>query len=239
MGRKSKYTAEQKIEAVLDYKSGKRGTSQICKDLGLHQSGVDLYKWIHLYEDFGEAGFLPKQKNKSYSKELKEEAVNEYLAGKSSIKHIARKYEISSTSVLEGWISKYNGYEKLKDYNPKGEVYMTKGRKTTLEERQEIAAYCLEHDREYKLAAEHFNVSYYQVYQWVKKYEEQGEIGLQDKRGKHKQDDELSEMEKLQRENKLLKHRLELQERENILLKKVKEIERRRYSPKGNKKGNT
>ena len=49
----------------------------------------------------------------------------------------------------------------------------------------------------------------------------------------------LSETEKLQRENPLLKHRLELQERENILLKKVKEIERRRYSPKGNKKGNT
>lgn len=95
------------------------------------------------------------------------------------------------------------------------------------------------HDSEYKLAAEYYNVSYAQVYQWVKKYQEQGEIGLQDKRGKQKQDDELSEIEKLQRENALLKHRLELQERENILLKKVKEIERRRYSPKGNKKGNT
>ena len=97
---------------------------------------------------------------------------------------------------------------------------MTKGRKTTLDERQEIVAYCLEHDSEYKLAAEHFNVSYAQVYQWVKKYEEKGKIGLQDKRGKRKQDDELSEIEKLQRENSLLKHRLELQERENILLKK-------------------
>lgn len=95
------------------------------------------------------------------------------------------------------------------------------------------------HDSEYKLAAKHYNVSYAQVYQWVKKYQEQGEIGLQDKRGKHKQGDELSEIEKLQRENTLLKHRLELQERENILLKKVKEIERRRYSPKENKKGNT
>ncbi|MDD3049263.1 MAG: transposase [Bacilli bacterium] len=138
MGRKSKYTIEQKIEAVLDYKSGKRGTYQICKDLGLDQSGVTLYKWIHIYEDFGEVGFLPKQKNKSYSKELKEEAVKEYLAGNGSFRDIARKYEISSNSILVGWVSKYNGYEKLKDYNPKGEVYMTKGRKTTLEERQEI-----------------------------------------------------------------------------------------------------
>ena len=62
MGRKSKCTIEQKIEAVLDYKSGKSGTCQICKDLGLTQSGVTLYKWIHIYEDFGETGFLPKQK---------------------------------------------------------------------------------------------------------------------------------------------------------------------------------
>lgn len=239
MGRKSKYTIEQKIEAVLDYKSDKRGTRQICKDLGLTQSGDTLYKWIHIYETFGEAGFLPKQKNKSYSKELKEEAVKEYLAGKGSFIDIARKYEINSHSILVGWVSKYNGYEKLKDYNPKGGVYMTKGRKTTLEERQEIVAYCLEHDSEYKLAAEHFNVSYAQVYQWVKKFEEQGGIGLQDRRGKRKQDDELSEIEKLQRENNRLKHRLELQERENILLKKVKEIERRRYLPKGNKKRNT
>lgn len=31
MGRKSKYTIEQKVEAILDYKSGKRGTYQIFK----------------------------------------------------------------------------------------------------------------------------------------------------------------------------------------------------------------
>lgn len=235
MGRKSKYTIEQKVEAVKDYKSGKRGISQICHDLRLCKSGKDLYRWVALYDEYGEIGFLPKRRNKTYAKELKEEAINDYLSGNGSYADIIKKYEISSDSILVGWINKYNGYEKLKKYNSKGEVYMTKGRKTSLEERQEIVTYCLEHDCEYKLAAEHFNVSYAQVYQWVKKYEEQGEIGLQDKRGKHKQDDELSEIEKLRRENNLLKHRLELQGRENILLKKVKEIERRRYSPKGNK----
>lgn len=239
MGRKSKYSVEQKVEAVTDYKIGKRSVIQICHDLGLHPCGKDVRKWVQIHDDYGEAGLQPKTSNKAYSKELKECAVNDYLDGKGSYKDIARKYEISNVSVLVKWISKYNGYEKLKDYNPKGEVYMTKGRKTTIEERQEIVKYCKEHDNEYKLAAEHFNVSYVQVYQWVKKYEEQGDIALQDRRGKRKQEDELSEIEKLQRENNLLKHRLQLQERENILLKKVKEIERRRYLPKGNKKGNT
>lgn len=173
MGRKSKYTLEQKVKAVEDYKNGKRGTMQICKDLNMRE--INLYKWIVIYDDYGEIGFHPKERNKSYTADFKATAVNEYLAGNGSFIDIARKYEICSASVLERWVSKYNGYEKLKDYNPKGEVYMTKGRKTTVEERQEIVAYCLEHDSEYKLAAEHFNVSYAQVYQWMKKYEEQGE----------------------------------------------------------------
>lgn len=131
MGRKSKYTIEQKIEAVLDYKTGKRGVRQICHDLKLCKSGKALYRWVSLYEEYGEIGFLPKRRNKAYSKELKEKAINDYLSGKGSYKDIIRKYEISSDSILVGWVSKYNGYEKLKDYKPKGEVYMTKGRKTT------------------------------------------------------------------------------------------------------------
>ncbi|GAA6428550.1 helix-turn-helix domain-containing protein [Dielma fastidiosa] len=49
-----------------------------------------------------------------------------------------------------------------------------RSRKTTYEERIEIVNYCLEHDKNYKDAAELFNVSYTQVYQWVNKYKEDG-----------------------------------------------------------------
>ena len=42
---------------------------------------------------------------------------------------------------------------------------MTKSRKTTFEERIEIVQYCLNHDKEYKLAAKEFDVSYAQVLQ--------------------------------------------------------------------------
>lgn len=34
MARKSKYTIEEKIPAVLDYKNVIRGIAQICNDLG-------------------------------------------------------------------------------------------------------------------------------------------------------------------------------------------------------------
>jgi len=227
MGRKSKYTIEEKIQAVLDYKNGRRGVTQICNDLGLHKSGKVLYKWIAIYDKYGEKGLLPKERNKSYSKEFKEKVIKEYLNGKGSFEDLCLKYDIPSDYTLRKWLKRYNSHGELKDYNPKGEIYMASAkRKTTIEERIEIVKYCLEHNKEYKLAAEAFDVSYTQVYQWVKKYEEFGENGLSDKRGKRKQDDELDEVERLKREVARLQQKLELKERENYVLKKLKEIER-------------
>ncbi len=113
-----------------------------------------------------------------------------------------------------------------------------RSRKTTLEERIEIVNYCLEHDRNYKETAEVFDVSYTQVYQWVNKYLDTGEAGLIDKRGKRKEEEQLSETEILQRKVKILERQLKEKEMENELLKKVQEIERRRYSPKRKTKRN-
>ena len=239
MGRKSKYTVEEKVQAVLDYKSGKRGITQIGNDLGMHKSARLLYVWINQYDKYGETAFHNKERNKTYSKEFKAMVVQEYLNGYGSTYDLSIKYDIPSKETIRKWVISYNSHEELKDYNPKGDVYMTKSRKTTFEERIEIVQYCLDHDKEYKLAAEEFDVSYAQVYQWVKKYLELGEKGLTDKRGKHKEESQLSELEKAQREIALLKHQLELKERENIILKKLKEVERRRYSPKANKNQNT
>lgn len=151
-----------------------------------------------------------------------------------------KKYKLKSIRQIATWVMKYNSHEELKDYNPKGEVYMTESRrKTTLEERIKIVEWCLDHDKSYKDAASEFDVSYAQVYQWVKRFTEDGKNGLEDRRGKNKLDDQLTELELLRRENKRLERKLEEERRTIIALKKVKEIERRRYSPKGNKNHNT
>lgn len=48
----------------------------------------------------------------------------------------------------------YNANTELRDYNPKQEVYMAQARrKTTIEERKEIAEYCLNHNCDYDLYA--------------------------------------------------------------------------------------
>lgn len=70
-----------------------------------------------------------------------------------------------------------------------------------------------------------YAVSYSQVYSWVRKNDVAGDEGLFDKRGRHKTDDEVDELERLRRENKRLKRRLEENDMLVQLLKKVKEFE--------------
>lgn len=101
---------------------------------------------------------------------------------------------------------------------------MTKGRKTTQEERAEIVAFCIEHGKDYPLTIQTYGVSYQQVYAWVRKYEDRGIDGLRDGRGRTKPVEELNETERLKLENKILKAQLKDAEMENKLLKKLREL---------------
>lgn len=60
----------------------------------------------------------------------------------------------------------------------------------------------------------------------VKKYDVQGDDGLTDRRGRHKTDEEVNELERLRRENIRLKRQLQEKDMLNELLKKVQELER-------------
>ena len=101
---------------------------------------------------------------------------------------------------------------------------MTKGRKTTQEERAQIVAFCIEHGKDYGLTVETYKVSYQQIYSWVRKYEVSGVDGLVDRRGKAKPEDELTEAERLRQENKILQAKLKDKEMEIALLKKLREL---------------
>ena len=96
---------------------------------------------------------------------------------------------------------------------------MINGRKTTFEERIEIVKYCIAHQNNYSKSAQKYNVFYQQMYSWCKKYETNGVETLQDKRGHKKLENEMSEMEKLRAENKLLQARIRRVELENAFLK--------------------
>ena len=106
---------------------------------------------------------------------------------------------------------------------------MTKGRTTTYDERVKIVKYCIEHQNNYAETADKFQVSYQQVYSWVNKYLKDGVEGLQDRRGRRKPENEMSEIEKLKAQNKLLEAEIRKKQIEIDLLKKLQEIERRGF----------
>ena len=148
------------------------------------------------------------------------------MCGEGSVEEIVAKYNISSREVLRNWIKRYNANKELKDYDPKREAYMADARrKTTPDEGKEMVEYCIAHDKDYKGAAACYDVSCSQVYNWVRKYLSEGEESLADKRGHHKTDDEVDELERLRRENLRLKRQLEERDMAVELLKKVKEFE--------------
>ena len=105
---------------------------------------------------------------------------------------------------------------------------MTKGRKTTFDERVEIVKYCIEHDHNYAKTSEKYQVSYQQARSYTIKYETGGVESLRDNRGKRKPADEMTELEKLRAEIKILKAEKLRAEMEASFLKKLDEIERRR-----------
>src|SRR5690554_6589382 len=99
-----------------------------------------------------------------------------------------------------------------------------KARRTTFEERLEIVKYVLDHDKNYKQAAEKYLLPYSLIYNWTNKYLKYGEDSLkyQKKRPRPKDfiPDDLSEKDKLRRENELLRRQLEYIKLENQVLKK-------------------
>lgn len=224
MSRKVRFTPEEKEQAVIDYLDRNKSRTQICEELCI--SSRTIQDWAAIYNRHGIAGLARKTRNSSYSNEFKMKVVEEYIRGEGSSIDLGIKYDISS-GLLRSWVRMYNANRELKDYNPKQEVYMAEARrKTTLEERKEIVNDCISHNRDYKNTAAKYNVSYSQVYSWVKKYDADGEDALTDRRGKHKTDDEVDELERLRRENLRLKRQLEEKDMVVELLKKVKEFER-------------
>lgn len=168
---------------------------------------------------------MSRRRNKKYCKELKLEAVQAYLKGEGSYEALRKKYGLLSTKQLRNWVKWYNGHKEFKERREAGtEIYMTKGRKTTQEERGEIVAFCIENGKDYPLTIRTYGVSYQQIYAWVRKYEEKGIDGLRDGRGRTKPADEMSAEERLRMENRILKAQLKDAEMENKLLKKLREL---------------
>jgi transposase-like protein len=158
-------------------------------------------QWYLTYKEHGHSAFEISNQNRSYSKSFKISVVGEYTSGEYSLPDLSAKHNIS-TGVIRKWINKwYNGIE-IKDYDPKGDVYTMKARKTTSEERLEIVKWVIENNMSYKDAADKFSITYALVYKWTRSYIDKGpEVLKYQKRGPKSKSEidksNLTEVEKL------------------------------------------
>lgn len=225
MAKINEYDANEKLAILQDYETGKGTRKEVARKYNI--SVNTLKKWRHLYERDGMKGLEIRTHNKSYTAELKLQAVLDYLSGQYSQYEIIDKYNISSRTQLKKWLDKYNGHSSLTPYNG-GAKAMTKGRITTWQERIDIVLYCLAHNRDYQKTMSQFQVSYQQVYQWVKKYENGGQDTLQDGRGRKRTEEELTDADRQQLAMKKLEYENERLRAEIAFLKKLRELQRGR-----------
>ena len=222
---KGKYQVELKIKIVQEYLTGKQSVKSLAKQYGVGVTSIK--EWIVLYRHNGITALESENQNQVYSEEIKREAVKEYLSGKGSTITITAKYGMRSTMQLRNWIKEYNSGRGFRR-KMSGGSRMKEARPTTVEERIQIAKDCIANGGNYGETALKFNVSYQQVYQWVKKFKEKGDAGLEDRRGKRLKDQTpRTREEELEIEIAKLKHELYMTKMERDVLKKLDEIVRR------------
>ena len=231
MPNKQKISVEEKGRIIQECLNNRISISEAARKAGVDFETVK--SWISIYENEGIEGFTHTC-NRVYTAEIKTRAVLEYLKGLGSIQEICKKYSIRDTHLLRNWLKVYNAHGDFNSVKQSGGgSYMKQGRDTTKEERLEIVKDCLASGKNYGEMALKHKVSYQQVRTWTLRFEELGEAGLEDRRGKRKKDQTpRTELEAAQIEIERLKHQLYLAEMERDLLKKLDEIERRDASHK-------
>jgi transposase len=223
---RKKILPSEKLQAVYEYLDGKGSMETLATKYGV--TYTPFRKWLAKYMAFGPDAFHRTGHNISYSSRFKHNVVHAYLSGEGSYEELALKFKIPTPDTVRSWVLKYNGHMELKASGTGGHSIMTKGRKTTFDERVEIVQYCIAHEHNYAKTAEKYQVSYQQARSFTLKYESDGVEALKDNRGKRKSEDQMSELEKLRAENKILKAEKRRAEMELSFLKKLEEIERRR-----------
>ena len=172
-----------------------------------------MESWISRYRSEGISA-LEENGNRSkrkYSEDFKRQVAEEYLSGQGSSMAIAEKYHLRSGNLVLDWVKAYHERNSKRE---RGGTIMRNDH--TIEERLEAVLACLEGGRALQEVAQAHQVAVQTLRSWVKKYQELGPAGLEDR----------SRDEALRIENARLKKENELLKMELYLRKKVQELER-------------
>ena len=219
MGRRIKLTAEEKKVLILECLAGRLRMREAARRAGVGHS--TMHFWISRYRSEGRAALAEdgNQSKRSYSAEVRQKAVEEYLSGQGSSMAIAEKYKLRSGNLVLEWVKEYPCHRGQP--NETGGMDMAK-RTYTQEERLRAVVAHLERGQSIPEVAKAYGLPAQLVHSWVKKYRAQGFAGLEDRRGKRlskqtprdKEEALRIENARLQEENELL--RLELYLRKKL-----------------------
>jgi transposase len=221
---KGRFTKDEKI-AILHWIE--QGHTDIAATHEFAVNRKTISTWRRIIQVQGSEALAEKSKNQIYTQSFKLLVVQAYLSGEGSLQELTMKFGLRTNSLLRKWIMKYSRGEVIQSSRGGLSQVMTKGRKTSYEERLEIVRYCEAQGNNYQQTAEMYEVSYQQVYSWARKCEKAGEKALYDRRGKQKEAVALTELDRLKLENRKLQKANRDLEVENAFLKKLEELERR------------
>lgn len=226
MFKKKRYTGQEKYEILSFYISGLFSIKEISEEYQINRK--TLNEWKFQFDTWGFEGLELKKNRTTYSREVKLNAIRDYLESGLSLREVCAKYSIFSKSSLIDWIKKYNRHVDLNSTT--GRInHMTKNNTISLNEKIEAIHFCIEKDYNYIETVNQYKISYQQIYSWVQKYEKNGPDGLIDRRGQHKPIEKLTDADRTRFHIKELEARNLRLEAENAYLKKLKELKRRGF----------
>lgn len=223
---RSKYSAEEKLALINHFQESGLSVERFLKTMLVSASRSTFQRWLDRYERDAIDGLAESKHWQGYSLELKKQVVSDYISGKGSLRSIANKYGLRSSSQVVQWVSKYNGIESL-TATPSRKQVPIMARKTTFDERVKITEYAIAHKRNYNQTAAKFEVSYQQVRSWVLKVDQGGFPALEDRPGRHKAPSELDEVDKLKLEVRRLKAELNDKKAIEAFAKKLLALKRK------------
>lgn len=221
---RSKFTALEKFKLLVEFQESGLPRATFARQHGITKDTPK--RWLMRYQRDGLEGLKEAKKNIHYSKELKHAVVFAYLNGEGTLEEVTNKYGLRNVAQAKAWVDKYNGDKPL-TATPSRKQVPTMRRKTTLEERIKVVEYVTKHKHSYTEAAEHFQVSYQQARSWVIKAKNGGYEALVDNRGHHKEQSELTDLDKANLRIRQLEAELKDKELVEKFAKKLLELQRR------------
>lgn len=124
----AKLTNKQKIE-IYERKLKGESTKELSIEFNINISNV---KYLFSLINKNGKNILRNNKNRYYSKEFKEIAINRVLIGKESINSVAIDIGLSSCGILHNWIKKFkeNCYNVIESKRGRKSKTMTKIKKS-------------------------------------------------------------------------------------------------------------